>query len=67
MNEITVKLTEDEANIVASLLYFHVAMSGEGHRVAAVGEKLQDAGAVFGSLKWHINSFGHIQITSFEI
>lgn len=67
MNEITVTLTQDEANIVASLFYFHVAMSGEGHRVAAVGEKLQDSGAVFGSLKWRINELGHIEITSFEI
>lgn len=61
-----IELTQDEANLLRTLLDCHVAMSGMGFMVSPIAGKLEDAGAKIGSLKWHVNNFNHIAIDSFN-
>lgn len=60
-----IELTQDEADLLRTLMESHVAMSGMGLMASVIAGKLDDAGAKLGSLKWHVNSFNHIAIDSF--
>ena len=62
-----VELEQEEADILNTLLTMHVGLTNEGIILANVADKLGTAGAKLGSLKWHVNDFGHIHIDSFNL
>ena len=62
-----IELTQEEMDILNTLLTMHVSLAGEGIFLANVADKLGTAGAKLGSLKWHVNDFGHIHIDAFNL
>lgn len=62
-----VELTKEEADLLYTLLYEHVSVTGDGQKAVSVAHKLFNAGARLGLLEWHVNDLGHVEFDYFLI
>lgn len=63
---VTVELTQEEAEALRTLGFFHIASSttNPGYVFVTVANKLEAQGVSARNMQWHVNEFGNIVIDS---